>query len=88
MAVSSLAFPAPEISSSPSLGVSRTAINAPNSKPKPASSAAITEDTVQLSTTAQQHLQSSAQQARGIVEQLVQAAAAGDSGALSLLTVV
>jgi hypothetical protein len=49
------------------------------------------EDTVQLSATTQRFLQTSQTQetqARGLVEQLVRAAAAGDTGALSLLTVI
>jgi hypothetical protein len=49
------------------------------------------EDTVQLSATTQRFLQTSQTQetqAKSLVEQLVKAAAAGDSGALSLLTVI
>ena len=53
----------------------------------PSKSGALTEDTVQLSDSAQQYLQSS-QSKETLVEQLVRAAAAGDSGALSLLAVV
>ena len=52
---------------------------------------AYAEDSVHLSDTALQYLQSSqtkATQNQNFVEQLVRAAAAGDSGALSLLTVI
>ena len=81
------------VSSATSLSVSQKVVGASklipsNAAPPPASTKA--EDTVQLSDSAQQYLkaaQSSAQQNRGIVEQLVQAAAAGDVAALSLLTV-
>lgn len=61
-----------------------------NSTHAASSKAASKEDSVQLSESAQQYLQSSenkAAQDRSLVEQLVQAAAAGDSGALSLLMV-
>ncbi len=66
----------------------------PSTIPSPQASgtdSAIKEDTVQLSATTQRYLQSSQTQetkARGLVAQLVQAAAAGDTGALSLLTVI
>jgi len=49
------------------------------------------EDSVQLSDTTQQiwqSAQSQQSQSRGLVAQLVQAAASGDTGALSLLTVI
>ncbi len=48
-------------------------------------------DTVQWSNAAQQYLQASqsnSTEIHGMVEQLVRAAAAGDTGALSLLTVI
>jgi hypothetical protein len=45
------------------------------------------EDTVELSTTAQRYLTGSSS-AQGIVADLVKEAAAGDQGALSLLTVI
>ncbi len=56
----------------------------------PPKAAANVEDTVQLSDSAHQFLQAAQtdpQQNRGIVEQLVRAAAAGDVAALSLLTI-
>jgi hypothetical protein len=48
------------------------------------------EDSAELSNAAQQYLAASQSdsQAQGIVAQLVRAAAAGDTGALSLLTVI
>lgn len=48
------------------------------------------EDSVELSATAQQYLatQSGSPPGQGMVAQLVRAAAAGDTGALSLLTVI
>jgi len=56
-----------------------------------ASQTGTTEDSVQLSNTTQQiwqSAQSQESQSKGLVAQLVQAAAAGDTGALSLLTVI
>ncbi len=53
-------------------------------------SAYANEDTVELSNTAQQYLasQSDSTEAQGMVAKLVRAAADGDTGALSLLTVI
>jgi len=73
------------ISSSRILQISQPSTAAQTQQTRPAG------DTVQLSDTAQQYLQSSqtqATQAKSLVERLVQAAASGDSGALSLLTVI
>ncbi len=70
--------------------VSQQPQTVPAAQPAPVSTAP-KEDTVQLSATTQSYLQGSqtqATQAKGLVAQLVQAAAAGDTGALSLLTVV
>jgi hypothetical protein len=56
-----------------------------------AGQSATPEDSVQLSDTTQQiwqSAQSQDSQSKGLVAQLVQAAAAGDTGALSLLTVI
>jgi hypothetical protein len=79
--------------SATSLSVSQSVVGALNLIPSNVThgkASANIEDTVQLSDSAQQYIkasQSSAQQNRNIIEQLVQAAAAGDVAALSLLTI-
>jgi hypothetical protein len=76
-----------------SAGASRTAAYSTTSAASTAaaSKTQAPEDTVQLSDPVQQYLQASQSdeaKTRGLVEQLVQAAATGDTGALSLLTVI